>query len=221
MNLLEQPIGQLACDLPGATRVFHKHRLDFCCGGHKTLREAAEKRGADPLAVSAELESLRQQEARGQDWRTASTADLIDHILRRFHERHRADVPELIRLARRVEQVHGDRSDCPNGLADHLEAMFQELLSHMMKEEQVLFPMLLEGENLAARPPISMMRFEHDQHGDALARLEALTGNIVAPRDACNTWRALYAGLTQLREDLMQHIHLENNVLFPGAESAA
>ena len=220
MSLLEQPIGQLACALPGATRIFHHHKLDFCCGGHKSLREAAEKRGLNPEALLSELEPLQNADPRNRDWRLASARELIDYILRRFHEQHRQDLPELIRLARRVEQVHGERADCPTGLADHLEAMFQELLSHMMKEEQVLFPMLLAGNDGEARSPISMMRFEHDQHGEALARLEALTDDITAPADACNTWNALYAGLARLREDLMQHIHLENNVLFLNAERA-
>ena len=220
MNLLEQPIGQLACALPGATRIFHQHKLDFCCGGQKSLREAAEERGLNLDALLSELEPLQKLDSQNRDWRSASPAELIDYILRRFHEQHRQDVPELIRLARRVEQVHADRSDCPAGLADHLEIMFQELLSHMMKEEQVLFPMLLAGSNGEAQSPISLMRLEHDQHGDALARLESLTNDITAPADACNTWSALYAGLARLREDLMQHIHLENNVLFRNAERA-
>lgn len=218
MTVLDQPIGQLACALPGATRIFHKYRLDFCCGGDKSLREAAGKRGVAPEAVADELSGLSDAPA-GRDWREASASELIDYILRRFHERHREDLPELIRLARRVEQVHGERSDAPHGIADHLEAMFQELLSHMTKEEQVLFPMILSG-NGGVQTPIAMMRFEHDQHGDALAALERLTGDIVAPPDACNTWRALYAGLANLREELMQHIHLENNVLFAKAETS-
>ncbi len=217
MNLHEQPIGQLACALPGATRIFHQHKLDFCCGGHVSLREAAAKRGVDLAALLKQLEPLQGGETQIRDWRSAPVAELIDYILRRYHERHREEIPELIRLARRVEHVHAARPDCPAGLADHLDAMFQELLSHMMKEEQVLFPMLLAGREAEAQSPISMMRYEHDQHGEALARLEALTDDITAPADACNTWRALYAGLAKLREDLMQHIHLENNILFINA----
>ncbi len=109
MSLLEQPIGQLACALPGATRIFHHHKLDFCCGGHKSLREAAEKRGLNPEALLSELEPLQNADPRNRDWRLASARELIDYILRRFHEQHRQDMPELIRLARRVEQVHGER----------------------------------------------------------------------------------------------------------------
>lgn len=221
MKLLEQQIGQIACALPGATRVFHQYKLDFCCGGHKSLREAAEKRGVNLDALLAELAPLQNEDSHDKDWRGAPAQELIEYILQRFHERHRQQLPELIRLAQRVEQVHGDRPDCPNGLAEHLEIMFQDLLSHMMKEEQILFPMLLRGNQLGAQAPISMMRHEHDQHGDALAGLIELTNDIVHPVDACNTWRALYAGLNVLREDLMQHIHLENNVLFLNAEQAA
>jgi regulator of cell morphogenesis and NO signaling len=214
MTLLDQPLGSLACEIPGATRVFHAFNLDFCCGGHKSLREAAALRGIEPEEVAAELDSLQARGGTQLDWRTEPSARLIEHILKRYHARHREQLPELIRLACRVEQVHGDRGDCPNGLADLLRDMQQELESHMLKEEQILFPMLLSGYARQASAPISVMRFEHDHHGLALERMEALTHGITPPEDACNTWRALYRGLNELHDDLMQHIHLENNVLF-------
>lgn len=214
---LDQTLGNLACDIPGATRVFHAYNLDFCCGGHKSLREAALRRGLEPEQVAAELEVLQAQSGAHQDWRDEPRERLIAHILSRYHARHREQFPELIRLASRVEQVHGARRDCPNGLAEHLRDMQQELESHMLKEEQILFPMLQEGYGRQASAPISVMRFEHDQHGVALERLLALTAQITPPEDACNTWRALYRGLDELRNDLMQHIHLENNVLFVSA----
>ena len=113
-----------------------------------------------------------------------------------------------------MEQVHGDREDCPNGLADHLEAMAQELDSHMRKEELVLFPMITQGRGGLASMPIAAMRAEHDDHGSELRRLDALTQGITPPRDACTTWRALYTGLRSFRDDLIQHIHTENNILF-------
>ncbi|QVM98921.1 hemerythrin domain-containing protein [Pseudomonas sp. SORT22] len=140
--------------------------------------------------------------------------ELIAHILTRYHDRHREQLPELIRLARRVEQVHGGHAQCPNGLADHLQDMQQELEGHMLKEEQVLFPMLQRGMGRQAGAPIQVMRMEHDQHGEALERLSLLTNDISAPEGACNTWRTLYRGLAEFREDLLQHIHLENDVLF-------
>lgn len=221
MELLDTTIGQVACDIPGATRLFHEHKLDFCCGGGHSLREAAIKRGVDAGMLVRELERLRAQTSHTHDWRNASPAQLIEHILRNFHDRHREQVPELLRLARRVEAVHGDKPTCPVGLADHLAFVEQDLESHMMKEEQILFPMLLRGMYAQSLPPIARMRHEHDQHGDSLARLEALTNDMTPPEGACNTWRALYAGLAQLREDLMAHIHLENNVLFPMIEQEA
>jgi regulator of cell morphogenesis and NO signaling len=215
---IDQSLGALARSIPGATQVFNEFRLDFCCGGKKTLREAAEAGGVDAQLVAQRLAELQAGFGAGdeRDWREASAPELIAHILTRFHARHREQLPELIRLARRVEQVHGDRPECPVGLSDHLCAMQQELESHMQKEEQVLFPMLNQGLSARVRAPIMVMRMEHDDHGRELARLEELTQGITLPRGACNTWRALYLGLRTLRDDLMQHIHLENNILFEG-----
>lgn len=221
-DLLDRSIGSIACDVPGATQIFHEYKLDFCCGGHRSLRETLERRRInDPQPIFDRLAKLMatQGVAKNTPWHEQSNDALIDHILVRYHQQHREDLPELIRLARRVEQVHGERADCPKGLADHLSDMQQELESHMMKEEQILFPMLRRASAAQVPAPVSMMRFEHDQHGEALAHLEQLTNDIIAPADACNTWRALYAGLRQLREDLMQHIHLENNILFMGDRS--
>lgn len=155
-------------------------------------------------------------DARIEDWRDAPADELIQHILTCYHQRHREQLPELIRLARRVEQVHGDHPQCPNGLADHLSDMHQALESHMAKEEQILFPMLLRGEHNLSRGPISVMRFEHDQHGQALDQLYALTNRITAPSHACNTWQTLYRGLDEFCRDLTRHIQLENEVLFVG-----
>lgn len=214
MSTADLPLGTLARSIPGATRVFHEYKFDFCCGGKQTLRDAARARGVDPEAVVEQLEALHAQPGTSRDWRNASAEELIEHILARYHRRHREQLPELIRLARRVEQVHGERPECPNGLAEHLATMQQELESHMLKEEQVLFPTILRG--VLPPAPISVMRFEHDQHGAALAKLERLTNDITLPKGACNTWRALYLGLATLRDDLMEHIHLENNILFEG-----
>ncbi len=148
---------------------------------------------------------------------TLSQSELIEHILSRYHDRHREQLPELIRLARRVEQVHAGDSHCPEGLADHLQDMQQELESHMLKEEQVLFPMLQRGMGRQAGAPIHVMRLEHDQHGEALERLMQLTGQLTTPEAACNTWRTLYSGLQEFRDDLLEHIQLENDVLFTQA----
>lgn len=213
-SLLDRSLGDLARSIPGATALFDRHQLDFCCGGEFTLRSAA---GPAAAQVAAELQALQAvPDEDSRDWRKATAEELIAHILRRYHERHRLQLPELVRLARRVETVHAARTDCPHGLADHLQTMQEALQSHMMKEEQVLFPALALGMAPPLRGPITVMRSEHELHGQALQRMADLAHGLVMPPGACNTWRALVLGLRELREDLMQHIHLENNVLFEG-----
>ncbi|WP_312960998.1 iron-sulfur cluster repair protein YtfE [Stutzerimonas nitrititolerans] len=218
--LTEQTLGNLACLIPGATRIFRQYKLDFCCGGNTSLRDAASQRALDAQAIAEQLAALGGHSDTQPDWRNEPAGTLIEHILERFHERHREQFPELIRLANRVEQVHGNKAACPVGLAEHLWNMQQELESHMLKEEQILFPMLQRGMKLPqSQGPIAVMRFEHDQHGAALERMAELTNDITPPENACNTWCALYRGLEELRDDLMQHIHLENNILFANASA--
>ena len=223
MELIDQSLGQLARRIPGATRIFDAHHFDFCCAGNRTLRTVAASAGVDAEAIVGELRLLeaRVGESTEQDWGTASDTELVEHILARYHAVHREQLPELIRLARKVEQVHGDRPECPNGLADLLAGMAQELESHMRKEELVLFPMIARGQGAMAVAPVTMMRHEHDDHGAALRQLETLTDGITPPRGACTTWRALYTGLREFRQDLMQHIHTENNILFERFAPAA
>jgi regulator of cell morphogenesis and NO signaling len=211
----EQALGQIAVQLPGATAVFRRLKLDFCCGGQISLRQAAQDKGLDLPTITKELAGLeRSSEAPV----TQAPAPLIDHILVRYHEVHRQQLPELARMARRVEAVHRDHPDVPAGLAAHLEAMEAELLDHMEKEETILFPMLKAGGNPFVVNPIHIMRMEHTSHGEQLERLAALSHDATPPPGACNTWRALYAGIAQLTDDLINHIHLENNVLFPQFE---
>lgn len=217
---LDQTLGDIASTYPGATRVFHNFGVDFCCDGGKTLAETAHDQMLDVTAIVALLESLDPATGDQPDWRTAPVDQLINHIVGHFHERHRAQLPELIRLSRRVEMVHAGKTGCPAGLADVLEDLHQELDSHMLKEEQVLFPLLLQGNAAQAQTPISVLRLEHDHHRESLNDIMTVTENLSLPDGACNTWRALYAGLKEFREDLMEHIHLENNILFLNASRA-
>lgn len=143
-------------------------------------------------------------------------AALIDHILDRYHLRHREQFAGLIRLARAVEQRHARHPDCPAGIAELLCDVQQALESHMRKEEQVLFPLLARG-GAGAQAPIAVMRMEHGQHRAALTRLEALAHGMTPPADACASWRELYAGLRDFRDDLAEHMRLEDDVLFAGA----
>lgn len=211
----DQQIGQIAVQLPGATAVFRRLKLDFCCGGQVSLTKAATDKGLDVNAVLSELSALqRPATTKG----LTEPVALIDHILSRYHDVHREQLPELIRMARRVEAVHRDNPNVPVGLAALLETAQEELLSHMQKEETILFPMLKAGGNPFVPQPIGMMRHEHVDHGAMLEKLAALTNDATPPAGACNTWRALFAGIAQLTEDLINHIHLENNVLFPQFE---
>ena len=207
----EQTMGYIAVQLPGATAVFRRLKLDFCCGGQTRLADAVAEKNLDLDAVLAELSALqRPTELPGN----TEPGALIEHIIARYHDVHRAQLPELIRMAHRVEAVHRGNPEVPVGLGDFLERIQQELTTHMHKEEAILFPMLKSGGNPFIGQPIGMMRAEHVDHGAALDHLNALSNDATPPAGACNTWRALYAGIAQLNDDLVHHIHLENNVLF-------
>jgi regulator of cell morphogenesis and NO signaling len=208
-------VAEIAASLPGATAVFRRHKLDFCCGGKQPLAEAVAAKGIPLDRVEADLAALAAPDLAVPP---AATGALIQLIVERYHETHRRELPELLRLAKRVEAVHGEHPAAPRGVAALLQEMAAELESHMRKEEQILFPMMLRGGHPQVGQPITMMRHEHDDHGEHLRQLEALTGNFIIPAGACPTWQALYAGLRKLTDDLMEHIHLENNVLFPRFE---
>ena len=212
-DFANRTLADIASTLPGATALFRAEKLDFCCGGRVSLVDAMTEKQKDPAPLVARLEALAA---------TATPSDepqdvdgLIDLILDRYHETHRREVPELVKLARRVEAVHRDNSDVPAGLADLLQHIGTELESHMQKEEQVLFPMMRSGGHPMIGGPISVMLAEHDDHGENLRKLEALTNDFEPPIGACTTWRALYAGAKKLTDDVMEHIHTENNKLFP------
>jgi regulator of cell morphogenesis and NO signaling len=141
-------------------------------------------------------------------------APLIDHVLVRYHAVHRQQMPELIRLAQRVEATHPGHPDLPRGLADLLARMAWEMEAHMQKEEQGLFPALREGSASMAMA-MELMRDAHDDHHQRLAALDALTHGHRPPADSCGSWRALYAGTAMFATDLREHIRIENELLFP------
>jgi regulator of cell morphogenesis and NO signaling len=149
----------------------------------------------------------------------ASNEELIEHILTRYHDTHREQLPELIQLSERVERVHGGHTACPAGLAAHLTQMADELETHMAKEEQILFPMITRGMIAMASGPVSVMRHEHDHHGSALEELERITNGLTLPEGACGSWQRLYQGLSRFRDDLKAHIQTENDLLFNRIDS--
>lgn len=216
MAYRDQPLGELALTIPRASALFRKLDLDFCCGGKQTLLRAATRKELDLEAIEVQLAALAEQPIE-KDWRAAPLAEIIDHIIVRFHDRHREQLPELILQATKVERVHADKPNVPKGLAKYLTMLHQELSSHMMKEEQILFPMIKRGMGTQAGGPISVMESEHDDAGELLEVIKHTTNNVTPPPEACTTWKAMYHGINELIEDLMNHISLENNVLFPRA----
>ena len=217
----DRTVGELAVEHPLATRVFARHGIDFCCGGGKPLREVCEARDLDTDVVLDEIrKELAGTDVAAQRWDGAPLNDLVEHILVAYHRPLDEELPRLEAMARKVQQVHGEKA--PEMLSELLSvyvALKAELEQHMAKEEQILFPMIQQGQGPMADGPISVMQHEHDNAGAALARLRALTNGYEVPAEACNTWRALWHGLAALEDALHQHIHLENNILFPRALS--
>ncbi|MCW9027772.1 MAG: iron-sulfur cluster repair protein YtfE [Kangiella sp.] len=214
IDLLDKSLGEIARDLPGASAVFFKHGMNFCCRGHQALANSIQEQNLDVEQVLAQLNQLKPAESADYSEKFIPNDELINHILERYHEVHREQLPELTRLAKRVESVHANHPECPTGLASFLSDVEQEMEAHMQKEEQILFPMIQRGMGGLAKSPVAVMRMEHDDHGETLARLEQLAHHFQLPAEACNTWQALYTGLAAFKEDLMNHIHLENNILF-------
>jgi regulator of cell morphogenesis and NO signaling len=218
----DRTVGELAVEHPLATRVFARHRIDFCCGGGKPLSEACAKRNLDVEVILAEIEKeLTRNDASAQRWDEAPLNDLIEFILFNYHRPLDEELPRIETMADKVLKVHGEKDpETLSGILSTFRALKAELEQHMAKEEQILFPMIQQGQGAMTGGPISVMEHEHESAGAALAQLRKLTNDYVVPEAACNTWRALWHGLEALEESLHQHIHLENNILFPRALSS-
>jgi regulator of cell morphogenesis and NO signaling len=210
-----ESLGEIASRIPAASRVFREAGLDYCCGGKRTLEEVCSEKGLDLQKLIDEIRT--QAPAPAPSWERRPLAALVTHILERYHEPLRRELPELHRMAVTVEEKHRENPLCPSGLAAHTAAIHEAVLSHLDKEERILFPMILAGRGPYVSGPVQVMEMEHEEHGANLARTRSLTHDFALPADACPTWRALYLRLQELEADLMDHIHLENNILFPRA----
>ena len=227
-------VAELAVEIPGAPRIFEQLGIDYCCGGGKSLQEACAQAH---LPVDEVLRSLELGESSAAsrapelpDFRQTSLQDLIDHILGKHHVYVRQELPRIQQLLTKVMARHG---------ANHPELAItqrlfvqvsEELMSHMMKEEMILFPYITELEaamNLgrpapqpafgSVKNPVRMMEMEHEEAGNAFRQMAAASNHYTPPEDACDSYKALYAALKEFEADLHQHIHLENNILFPRA----
>jgi len=220
---LETPIGEIAAAIPAAVTVFERSGMDFCCGGSKSLEDAARQAGQDAAAILEEIQELTR-EPEERDWTEAELGELLDHIISTHHLYLKEAMPRLWSLAVKVSEVHGERHPEIRELRREMSGLFGELEPHMMKEEQILFPLIRaiadQGWEVAAaqgspEAPMRVMEMEHDNAGKVLKRMRELAGDYRPPEDACVSFRALYAGLKEMEQDLHRHIHLENNVLHP------
>lgn len=212
MDYANQSLAEIAINIPMSTELFRKHRLDFCCGGKQTLKEACEKKSIQVDSIVKELNLLSAGKTVPEE---RSLKELVSFILERYHNDLRKRLPELLVLSQKVERVHNDHENCPHGLSDLLKNLQDDMLMHMMKEENVLFPLIVSGRGSMTQMPIKVMEVEHDAHGIHLEEIRFMTSDFTPPQEACPTWKALYKGLEKLEEELMAHIHLENHVLFP------
>lgn len=147
--------------------------------------------------------------------------ELTRRIETRYHARHREQLPELVALAAKVEQVHASVPDVPSGLAALLQEMIGKLEAHMKKEELILFPAMRRGGGTGLATTIAIMRADHDDHTSEISRIRVLTNDLRLPDGACRKWTALYEGLSEFIADLDAHVRLENDVLFPQFETAS
>ncbi|MGE0130396.1 MAG: iron-sulfur cluster repair di-iron protein [Blastocatellales bacterium] len=223
-------VGELAVTMPGATRVFEQFGIDYCCGGRRTLSEACRTRKVQMEDVVRSLEAARQTPDDSRDWRQESLASLAVYIVEKHHHFTREEIERLEKLFDKVCARHGENHP---ELFEAQKTFYQlklDLLPHMLKEEQVLFPYITQMETavnqsravpqpffVTVRNPVRMMMTEHDAAGELLQSLRGSTNDYTPPADACISYQTLYQALAGFEADLHQHIHLENNLLFPRA----
>lgn len=225
---IKTPVGNWVARFPQTSRVFESFQIDYCCGGGKPLEEACEQQQLDPQQVVAKLEQAISdvQDESQEDWLTASLGDLCDHIEQTHHAYLRNELPRLTDMIAKVVNAHGQSHPELANVQTVFAALRAELEPHMFKEEQILFPAIRLVEQSSQAPsfpfgtvanPIRMMEHEHDNAGDALSELRKLTEDFAVPDGACNTYRAMLDALHELEGNMHQHVHKENNILFPRA----
>ncbi|HEU4753272.1 MAG TPA: iron-sulfur cluster repair di-iron protein [Armatimonadota bacterium] len=231
MNITpETSVARIAAQSPATVRIFQRFDIDFCCGGKRPLGEVCAEKQVTFQELRSALEAVESapDELPSAD---APLSELIRIVLDRYHASLRQELPRLGEMSAKVLRVHGDKHP---EMLPALDASFrrlrEELEGHMPKEERVLFPYIEQLETVAAQgamlqgspfgtiqAPIGTMEHEHEAAARELALLRELTSGFQPPAGACNTFRGLYHGLSELDRELREHIHLENNVIFPRA----
>jgi len=229
----EKTIRELALENVAATQVFERLGIDYCCGGNHTLEQACHAANIPMDQVLKSLEEAQQSSpanSSGGNWRTEPLGDLVSHVMNTHHKYTRDAIAHLTPLLAKVCSVHGANHPELLELRDLFTGLTQELTVHLMKEEKVLFPYIVRMEEAViekgpilpppfgtVQNPVAMMEHEHDSAGNALRAMREISHGYAAPSDACASYQALYKALAELDADLHQHIHLENNILFPRA----
>ena len=229
----EKSVRELALENPALTRVFEKLGIDYCCGGKKSLGEACRAANLDMHQVVAALEQASQPAVaiqKEESWRAEPLAAVIAHIQNTHHKYTREEIARLGPLFEKVCSVHGRNHPELLQVHEAFKGLAQELSTHMMKEDMILFPYIVRMEAAASKDesfapapfgsvqnPVSMMEHEHDSAGNALRAMKQASHGYSAPSDSCISYQTLYQALAAFETDLHQHIHLENNVLFPRA----
>jgi len=225
-----QTVAELAIMHPAALAVFTRYNIDYCCGGNRSLEEACNRVGLNPEKIRQEIFNAPVHQSsvpsRVEQW---STSLLADYIVQNHHAYVRTAIPEIEALLEKVCAAHGEDNIELLNIQQDFYDLAEELLNHMSKEEMAVFPALkrLEAAGFSEHPladtlktPISMMEHEHTIAGDLMKSIRNLSNHYTVPEFACPTYRATYKKLKQFDDDLMTHVHLENNILFPKAAKA-
>lgn len=226
----DKTVREWALENPSATRVFEKLGIDYCCGGNVSLEQACQAVHLDVDQVLDSIEKARAVQQENRDWQTEPLAALIAHIQRTHHTYTREEIARLDPLFKKVCAVHGKNHPELFRIYELFQGLAQELSAHLMKEEMILFPYINRMEAAAAtrertpyapfgsvKNPVAMMEHEHDSAGSALRAMREASHGYSTPAGTCVSFQTLYGGLAEFEADLHQHIHLENNVLFPRA----
>jgi regulator of cell morphogenesis and NO signaling len=232
ISIENKTVADLAVEIPGATRVLENLGIDYCCGGKRSLVDACAAVGISVEDVAKSLETANGPHAQFEEpnFLTATLAELVDHIVEKHHVFTKTEMARLNALLDKVHSVHGQNHPELEKIRLVFRTLSAELDPHMMKEERVLFPFIvgMEAAVFTSRPiqvppfgtvanPVRMMMMEHEGAGELVKQMREASADYTVPADACISYQTLYQALDAFEKDLHQHIHLENNVLFPRA----
>lgn len=227
----ETKVKEIALSNPMARQILEDAGLDYCCGGGKSLHEACLHADVPAEEILKRLrENSNEVNPDDSNWTSAPLNDLTRHIREKHHQYVRVAAPRIRVLLDKVKSKHGTNHPEIAGIQELFARVGQEMIMHIQKEEQILFPYIEAMEQAAngngaleppffqtVRNPIQAMMNEHDSAGDLVKQIRKASSEYTAPADACASYKALYQDLRKFEADLHQHVHLENNILFPRA----